>query len=102
VIGEELGYAGVLVVAAMFLVLVLRGLRAASSAPDDFGRHLAFGLSFLIGSEAFINMAVVMGLVPTKGLTLPFISYGGSSLLCTLLAIGVLLNVSSQAREVTQ
>lgn len=98
VIGEELGYLGVFVTAAMFLVLVLRGLRIALNAPDDFGRHLAFGLSFLIGIGAFINIAVVMGLLPTKGLTLPFISYGGTSLLCTLLAVGVLLNISRQGR----
>jgi cell division protein FtsW len=98
VIGEELGYVGVFVTAAMFLVLILRGLRIALNAPDDFGRHLAFGLSFLLGIGAFINIAVVMGLLPTKGLTLPFISYGGSSLLCTLLAVGILLNISRQGR----
>lgn len=99
VIGEELGYLGVFVTAALFLVLVLRGLRIALNAPDDFGRHLAFGLSFLLGIGAFINIAVVMGLLPTKGLTLPFISYGGSSLLCTLLAVGVLLNISRQCQH---
>jgi cell division protein FtsW len=97
VVGEELGFAGVLVIAAMFLVLVMRGMRAALGAPDDFGRYLAFGVTLLLGLEAFVNMAVVMGMLPTKGLALPFLSYGGTSLLTTLLAVGILLNISSQA-----
>lgn len=97
VVGEELGFAGVLVVSAMFLMLILRGIRASLNAPDNFGRYLAFGLTLLIGLEAFINMAVVMGMVPTKGLALPFLSYGGTSLLTTLLAMGILLNISSHA-----
>ena len=96
VVGEELGFAGVLVVSAMFLLLILRGFRAALAAPDDFGRHLAFGISLLLGLEAFVNMGVVMGMLPTKGLALPFLSYGGTSLLTTLLAIGILLNISSR------
>lgn len=97
VIGEELGFIGVLVICAMFLMLVLRGFRAALHAPDEFGCYLAFGMSLLLGLEAFINMAVVMGMVPTKGMALPFLSYGGSSLLMSLAAIGIVLNVSSHA-----
>jgi len=97
VIGEELGYVGVFVVTAMFLVLIVRGMRTSLLAPDDFGRFLAFGMTLLIGLEAFVNIAVVMGMLPTKGLALPFLSYGGTSLLTTLLAIGILLNVSSHA-----
>jgi cell division protein FtsW len=97
VVGEELGYAGVFVVTAMFLVLILRGIRTSLAAPDDFGRFLAFGLTLLLGLEAFVNIAVVMGMVPTKGLALPFLSYGGTSLLMTLLATGMLLNISSHA-----
>lgn len=99
VVGEELGWLGVGVIAAMFLMLVLLGLRTALRARDDFGRHLAFGISVLLGIEAFTNMAVVMGMLPTKGLTLPFISYGGSSLVCTLLAVGILLNISAHPME---
>ncbi|WP_305044200.1 putative lipid II flippase FtsW [Geoalkalibacter sp.] len=99
VVGEELGFIGVLIVAAMFLVLCLRGLRIAQQASDDYGRHLAFGLTFLIGLGAFINMGVVLGLLPTKGLALPLLSYGGTSLLTTLFAIGVLLNISRQSGE---
>jgi cell division protein FtsW len=98
VVGEELGFAGVLVIAAIFLVLLLRGIRAAVGAPDDFGRLLAFGLTLLIGLEAFVNISMVMGLLPTKGLALPFISYGGTNLLMTLVAIGILLNISSQVQ----
>ena len=97
VIGEELGYVGVFVVAAMFLVLIVRGMRASLLAPDDFGRFLAFGMTLLLGLQAFVNIAVVMGMVPTKGMALPFLSYGGTSLLTTLLAVGILLNISSHA-----
>ena len=96
VVGEELGFAGVIVIAAMFLLLILRGFKAATNAPDNFGGYLAFGMTLLIGIEAFVNMAVVMGLVPTKGLALPFLSYGGSSLIATLMAVGIILNVSSK------
>ncbi len=96
VIGEELGFVGVFVVTAMFLVLIVRGVRTTLGAPDLFGRHLAFGITLLLGLEAFVNIAVVLGMLPTKGLALPFLSYGGTSLLTTLFAIGVLLNISSQ------
>lgn len=99
VIGEELGFVGVLVVAAMFLVLVLRGLRTALNATDDFGRLLAFGITLLLGTQAFTNMMVVLGMLPTKGLALPMLSYGGTSLLVTLAAVGILLNISSQTGE---
>jgi len=96
VIGEELGFVGVFVVSAMFLVLILRGVRTTLGAPDLFGRNLAFGITLLLGLEAFVNIAVVLGMLPTKGLALPFLSYGGTSLLTTLFAIGILLNISSQ------
>ncbi len=95
VIGEEFGLIGVLTIAALFLMLVLCGIRVALQCQDSFGRLLAFGLSLLIGLEAFVNMAVCMGLLPTKGLALPFLSYGGTSLLVCLLATGVLLNISA-------
>jgi cell division protein FtsW len=98
VVGEELGLIGVLVIAAMFFLLVQRGIRVALYAKDDFGRYLAFGIVVLLGIEAFVNMGVVTGLLPTKGLALPFISYGGSSLIVSLFAVGVLLNVSSRMR----
>lgn len=98
VVGEELGFLGVVVIAAMFLLVVMRGIRISLAADDLFGRFLAFGITTLIGLQAFINMGVVTGLLPTKGLALPFISYGGSSLVVTLFAMGILLNISSQTR----
>ena len=98
VVGEELGLIGVLVIGAMFFLLVQRGIRVALYAQDDFGRFLAFGIVVLLGIEAFVNIGVVTGLLPTKGLALPFISYGGSSLIVTLFAVGVLLNVSARMR----
>lgn len=95
VIGEELGFIGVLVIIIMFFLLVQRAMRIAVAAPEPFGRFLALGIAVLFGIEATVNMGVVTGLLPTKGLALPFISYGGSSLLISLFAVGILLNISS-------
>lgn len=99
VICEELGYIGALLVIALFVIYGWRGLRAAFAAQDGFGRLLALGITALVLSQALINFAVVLGMVPTKGIPLPFVSYGGSSLLVMLLATGVLLNISQQATE---
>jgi cell division protein FtsW len=98
VVGEELGFIGVMVIVSMFFLLIHRGIRVALYAEDNFGRSLAFGISILLGLEAFVNVAVVTGIFPTKGLALPFISYGGSSLIITLFAVGILLNISSRVR----
>ena len=97
VICEELGFIGAIVVIALFGIYGWRGLRAAFSAPDGFGRLLALGVTAMVLSQTLINFAVVLGMVPTKGIPLPFVSYGGSSLLVMLLATGVLLNISQQA-----
>jgi cell division protein FtsW len=99
VICEELGFIGAMVVIALFVVYGWRGLRAALGAPDGFGRLLALGITAMVMFQALINFAVVLGMVPTKGIPLPFISYGGSSLLVMLLATGVLLNISQRAAE---
>jgi cell division protein FtsW len=99
VICEELGFIGAVFVIALFVVYGWRGLRAAFSAPDGFGRLLALGITAMVLSQALINFAVVLGMVPTKGIPLPFVSYGGSSLLAMLLATGVLLNISQQATD---
>ncbi len=99
VICEELGFLGAVIVIALFAVYGWRGLRAAFGAPDGFGRLLALGITAMVLCQALINFAVVLGMVPTKGIPLPFVSYGGSSLLVMLLATGVLLNISQQARE---
>ncbi len=94
--GEELGFLGVAVIIILFGMLIMRGIKVALNARDLYSSYLAFGLICLIGLQATINMGVVMGLLPTKGLTLPFISYGGSSLLFNFISIGILLNISSK------
>jgi cell division protein FtsW len=96
IVGEELGFIGVLALSAAFLLLVLRGVRAALRAPDDYGAYLAFGISTMFGVQALLNLAVALSLLPTKGLTLPFVSFGGSSLLVNAAAAGLLLNISRQ------
>ena len=97
VIGEELGMIGALAVLAAFVVILWRGLRAGWSAPDDFGRCLAAGRTLSIVLQAFINISVTLGLLPTKGIPLPFISAGGSSLVFALIGIGLVANVSQHA-----
>jgi cell division protein FtsW len=99
VICEELGFIGAVLVIGLFVVYGWRGLRVSFTAPDGFGRLLALGITAMVISQALINFAVVLGMVPTKGIPLPFVSYGGSSLLVMLLATGVLLNISQQATE---
>jgi len=96
VIGEELGLAGALAVIVLFLIILWRGVRIALASGDMFSRMLAFGITVLICFQGLINMAVVTGLLPTKGIALPLVSYGGSSLVITLLALGVLLNISKE------
>ena len=94
IIGEEFGFIGVSVVIALFLLLFIKGISIANKAKDEFVYYLAIGLSLMISLQALINFAVATGLVPTKGLPLPFVSYGGSALLVNLAAIGILLNIS--------
>jgi cell division protein FtsW len=95
VIGEELGLVGILLVVLLFGVVIWRGVKAAYAAPDAFGAYLALGITSLFGLQAIVNMLVAMGLLPTKGLALPFVSYGGSSLVLSLAAAGILLAISS-------
>ena len=95
VIGEELGLFGALVLVLVFLIITLRGLRIAHSIEDRFGTFLALGITLMIALQAVINMGVVLGLLPTKGLTLPFISYGGTSLITNLAGVGILLQLST-------
>ena len=97
VVGEELGLFGALTVIAVFGLLLWRGVRAALLAPDRFGMLLSLGLVTTIVTQALFNISVVLSLVPTKGIPLPFISYGGSSLVPTMVAVGILLNVSQYA-----
>jgi cell division protein FtsW len=97
IIGEELGFVGAAAVVALFVVLVWRGLRIGLRAPDPFGGYLALGITVLIATQTLVNLGVVTGLLPTKGLPLPYLSFGGSALLVTMLSTGVLLNISQQA-----
>jgi cell division protein FtsW len=96
VICEELGFIGAVIVIGLFAVYGWRGMRAAFNAPDGFGRTLALGVTAMVLCQSLINFAVVLGMMPTKGIPLPFVSYGGSSLLVMLLATGVLLNIAHQ------
>ncbi len=96
VVGEELGLAGVSVLIALFVILIGRGFQASFRAKDLFGIYLSLGVTVLIAIQALLNMGVVLGLLPTKGSALPFISYGGTSLMVNLLAVGILLNIQAQ------
>jgi len=97
VIGEELGLLGTSAVVLVFALLLWRGIRAALRAPDRFGYLLGMGLTLFLVVQGALNMGMVLGLLPTKGLPLPFISYGGSSLMIGLLSVGVLLNISQHS-----
>jgi cell division protein FtsW len=96
VIGEELGLVGAMVVVLLFFVFTVRGIQIGLSLDDRFGAYLALGITLMISLQAVINMAVVLGLLPTKGLTLPFISYGGTSLITNLVGVGILLHLSTR------
>ena len=97
VVGEELGLSGCTAVLAGFLVILWRGFRLFWIAPDDFGRYLALGVTSSIVVQALINMSVVLDMGPTKGIPLPMISSGGSSLLSTLMCLGMLMSVSGRS-----
>ncbi|MEK7347742.1 MAG: FtsW/RodA/SpoVE family cell cycle protein, partial [Candidatus Eisenbacteria bacterium] len=97
VVGEELGLLGTVGVLVAYVALFLRGLKVAANAPDRFGRYLAAGLTINLSVYVAMNIAVVTGVIPTTGLPLPFLSYGGSALVVNLALVGVLLNIASQA-----
>ncbi len=97
VISEELGLIGATAVVVCFCLVTWRGMRVAVRAPDTFGSFLALGLTMMVAVQAFVNISVVLGLMPTKGIPLPFVSAGGSSLLINLIGMGILLNVSQHA-----
>ncbi|PYV47942.1 MAG: putative lipid II flippase FtsW [Acidobacteria bacterium] len=97
VLGEELGLLGCMAVVILFAMLLWRGVRTALRTQDMFGRFLAVGITSMVVVQAFINISVVLGLMPTKGIPLPLISYGGSSLFITLACVGVLLNITKQS-----
>lgn len=94
IITEELGFLGALIVISLFIVIILNSLKTARNTNDLFGKYLAFGISFQIAFQTILNLMVVTGLIPVTGVTLPFLSYGGSSLLITLLEFSIILNIS--------
>ena len=102
IVGEELGFVGFCAMVVAFLIVVHRGLRTALRAVDEYGTYLAVGITVFVGLQAFTNLAVALGLLPTKGLVLPFVSYGGSALLVNCGAIGILLNVSRPREAVNE
>ena len=97
VIAEELGLVGTTLVLAAFALIAWRGLRASLLAPDRFGSLLALGITMMVVLQALVNISVVTSLLPTKGIPLPFVSAGGSSLLISMVAMGILLNISQQS-----
>jgi cell division protein FtsW len=98
-IGEEMGWIGVAIVIALFALLLWRGIRAALGARDVFGGYLAFGITLMFGVQVLFNIGVVLGVVPNKGITLPLVSYGGSSLIVTMFLVGLILNVGRRAER---
>ncbi len=99
IIAEEIGFIGVSVLLILFAFVVIRGIKIALNAPEVFGAYLAMGISCMLAVQVIVNMGVVMALLPTKGLTLPFISYGGSSLIVSLTGMGILMNISKRSLE---
>ena len=94
IIAEEFGFMGIIIVATLFLILIYKGFKIARNTNDLFSKYLAFGVTFELAFQAMLNLMVVVGLIPVTGVTLPFLSYGGSSLLITLCGMGILLNIS--------
>lgn len=94
IISEEFGFVGILIVSSLFIVIIFLGIKIALKSNNLFGKYLAFGIVFSLGFQALLNLMVVVGLIPVTGVTLPFLSYGGSSLLITLVSIGIVLNIS--------
>lgn len=98
IISEEFGFMGILIVASLFLLIIYRGFTIARNSSELFSKYVAFGITFQIAFQAILNLMVVVGLIPVTGVTLPFLSYGGSSLLITLCGIGILLNISRKQK----
>ena len=99
IISEEFGFLGVLIVSSLFILIIYRGFRISIHCNDKFGKYLAFGITFQLAFQAILNLMVVVGLIPVTGVTLPFLSYGGSSLLITMISMSILLNISKYNYE---
>lgn len=98
IIGEETGFLGVIAIIALFTMIIIRGFKIAETAPDKFGSLLAIGITSIIGLHVVINMGVTLSILPSKGLPLPFISYGGTSLLMNMAGIGILMNIGANSK----
>ena len=96
IISEEFGFLGVLIVSTLFITIIYRGFKIAMNCEDTFGKYIAFGITFGLAFQTILNLCVVVGLIPVTGVTLPFLSYGGSSLLISLTSMGILLNIDGQ------
>lgn len=94
IISEEFGFLGVVIVVSLFLIIIIKGFQISRRCPDLFGKYLSFGIIFGLSFQAILNLMVVVGLIPVTGVTLPFLSYGGSSLIVTLISMGIVLNIS--------
>ena len=99
IISEEFGVLGVLIVVSLFFLFLFYGFKIAINAKDEFAKLLSFGLVFQIVIQAILNLSVVIGLIPVTGVTLPFLSYGGSSLLISMISVGILLNISKASTK---
>ena len=99
IISEEFGFLGIVIVASLLILIIYRGFRIAIHCENKFGKYLAFGITFQLAFQALLNLMVVVGLIPVTGVTLPFLSYGGSSLLITMLSMSILLNISKYNSE---
>jgi cell division protein FtsW len=99
IISEELGLIGALILITLFVILALRGFKIAKNAPDDFGKLVDGGITFWIVFQAFMNIMAITGLMPLTGIPLPFISYGGSALVVSFIAMGILLNISKYTKQ---
>jgi cell division protein FtsW len=98
IMGEEIGFVGLMIIMALFAFIVYRGMKIAFRAPDKMGQLMAFGFSFAIALYVIVHASVGTGLIPTTGVPLPFLSYGGMSLIFMMSSMGILLNISSQSR----
>lgn len=98
IISEEFGFLGVIIISTLFITIIYQGFKIARNSNDLFGKYLAFGITFGLAFQTVLNLSVVVGLIPVTGVTLPFVSYGGSSLLITMISIGILLNISRYER----
>ena len=94
IISEEFGFMGVLIVSTLFITIIYQGIKVSIKCEDSFGKYLSFGIIFSLAFQTLLNLMVVVGLIPVTGVTLPFLSYGGSSLLITLISMGIVLNIS--------